>query len=376
MTRLRIGLIVNPIAGMGGRVGLKGTDGADVLAEARRRGAAPQAGQRAQQALAEIARSGCPVAILTLAGAMGEDAAKAAGLAPEIIGGSPDPSAAADTAIAAQAMAERGVALILFAGGDGTARDIHAAIGQQVPLLGIPAGVKMHSGVFATSPAAAGRLVALLADAEAGGRLQFEAAEIMDIDEAAVRANRISARLYGYARIPIERRLVQQPKAGAVAHDDAGIAAAALAIAGEMRPDISYVVGPGRSAKQVLGALGLQGALLGVDLVRDGKLVGTDRAAEQLQRLTMATPVRIIAGVTGGQGFLFGRGNQQIPPEIIAKAGRDGLIVVAGRQKLAGLACGRLLVDTGDPALDAALAGHLRVRCGDGEWVMMRVVPA
>jgi len=376
MVRLRIGLIVNPIAGMGGRVGLKGTDGAEVLAEARRRGAVPEASLRAERALRELAGCQTRIEILTVAGAMGELAARAAGLAPEIVCDTPARSTAADTAAAARAMAARGVALILFVGGDGTARDVHAAIGQKVPLLGIPAGVKMHSGIFATSPAAAGRLVALLADAEAGRRPRFHEAEIMDIDEAAVRANRVSARLYGYARVPIERRLLQQAKAGILPHDDAGITAAAGAIAREMRPDVSYVIGPGRSAKQVPDALGLHGALLGVDLVRDGKLVGTDLAAEQLSRLTTDTPVCIITGVTGGQGFLFGRGNQQIAPEVIAQVGRDGLIVIAGRRKLAGLADGRLFVDTGDPALDAALAGHVRVRCGEGEWVMMRVVPA
>jgi predicted polyphosphate/ATP-dependent NAD kinase len=374
MAPFRIGLIVNPIAGLGGRVGLKGTDGAEIVAEALRRGARPQAALRAQSALDEFAKSKNDISILTASGPMGGQSAQAAGLACEIVHDSPELPTPAETAVASRRLLERGVDLILFAGGDGTARDIFDVVGQAVPVLGIPAGVKMHSGVFGTSPAAAGRLVVLFADQRSG--LELREAEILDIDEEAVRANRVSPRLYGYARVPVERRLLQQAKAGAFPDDDMAVKAAAAGIAREMEPDVVYVIGPGRSAKQVLAALGLSGALLGVDLVMNRKLIGSDLSEEQIITLTEGRPVRIVTGITGGQGFVFGRGNQQIGPSIIRRAAPDGLIIIAGRQKLAGLPDGRLLCDTSDPALDAALAGHVRVRCGAGEWAIMKIEPA
>lgn len=374
MPPVRIGFIVNPIAGMGGRVGLKGTDGADVVEEARRRGAKPQAAARAQAALQELAKSKGRYVLLTASGAMGASVAEADDWAAEIVYATPAVPGAIDTMALSQQFLRRGADLILFAGGDGTARDVFDVIGQTVPLLGIPAGVKMHSGVFGTSPPAAGRLAALFAERKTSVKVQQ--AEILDIDEGALRANRVAPRLYGYALVPVERRLLQQAKAGAFPDDDAAMTAAAKAIAREMEPDAVYVIGPGRSAKQVVTALGLNGTLLGVDLVRNRKLVGTDVTEQQIVAAMQNQPVRIITGITGGQGFLFGRGNQQIAPAVIRNALPNGLVVIAGRQKLANLPEGRLLCDTGDPSLDANLAGYVRVRCGAGEWAMMRIKPA
>ncbi|MFO1090834.1 MAG: NAD(+)/NADH kinase [Hyphomicrobiales bacterium] len=372
--RVRIGLIVNPVAGMGGAVGLKGTDGADVLARARALGSEARAGERARQAMALLAPLADRFTLLTAAGAMGADAARAAGLAAAIVYTPPSTTTAADTRAAAEAL--RGVDLLLFCGGDGTARDVESVLGEATPAVGIPAGVKMHSGVFATSPLAAGRLVATLLESADWRRLSLRKAEVMDIDEAAFRNNRLSARLYGYLAVPEARRLLQQPKQGGYTDDEQSVHDAAQALARELDPAVGYVVGPGRSAKAVLDTLGLTGTLLGVDLLIDGRIVGRDIGDRMLIDRVGARPVRIIAGITGGQGFLFGRGNQQIAPEIIRRAGRDGLLVIAGRQKLAHLTDGRLLVDTGDPALDRELEGYIRVRCGATEWMLMRVEAA
>ncbi len=369
MARYRIGLIVNPIAGMGGAVGLKGTDGALALAEARRRGAKAQAPMRARQALAELVGLRERVEIFTGPAELGADVATAGGFAFEALGQAPKRLTGEATRGLARRLVERQVDLILFAGGDGTARDILASVGQTVPVLGIPSGVKMHSGVFATGPATAGRLAALLT---AGGRCPLVEAEIMDIDEDALRAGGLTARLHGYALVPVERHSVQSPKAGVFPSDDNAVEGAARAIAGEMLDNVTYVIGPGRSAKRVLAALGHAGHLLGVDLVRDGVLIGRDLAESQLKARLGKGPVALIVGVTGGQGYLFGRGNQPISPRIIRRA-LPALIAIAGPQKLAALPQARLLVDTGDPALDCALSGYRRVRCGRNEWMMIRV---
>jgi predicted polyphosphate/ATP-dependent NAD kinase len=374
--KVKLGLIVNPVAGLGGAVALKGTDGEVILEEALRRGAKPLSETRAITALKELRPLADQVELVTAGGAMGEVAAKQAGLSPNVMTSTSAHTTAADTKIAAQDMRDREVDLIVFAGGDGTARDIQSVIATAIPVLGIPAGVKMQSGVFATSPAAAGRLLKLFVEEQSGAGIRFREAEVMDIDEDAVRAGIISPRLHGYARVPDERRFLQQAKAGVIADDETAIAAAAQAMVREMEPDIAYIIGPGRSAKRVLEALGLQGTLLGIDLVKDRKLIGTDLTGATLQDLCASGEVRIIAGVTGGQGFVFGRGNQQIGAELVARAGRQGLLVIAGRQKLASLPDARLLADTGDAALDESLAGHIRVRCGKDEWAVMRLVPA
>ncbi len=370
--RARIGLIVNPIAGMGGTVGLKGTDGPEILAEARRRGAEPLAHQRTVRALTRLSRHRHHCELLAAAGEMGEDAALSLGFLPEVVGTPETNTAPQHTRKAARAMVERNCALILFAGGDGTARDVHEGAGGGMPLLGIPTGVKMHSAVFAVSPEAAGVLTALFVE-DGDNRIGFRSCEIMDIDETAVRQGRPAARLHGYAPVPYERNLLQHAKLRAPPEDDAAIDAAACEIAGAMRPGMAYVVGPGRSAKRVLAALGLEGSLLGVDLVIGRKLAGTDLGEADLLRLCAGLELGIIVGVTGGQGFIFGRGNQPISPGIIRRAGRDGLIVLAGARKLACLETRRLLLDTGDPRLDAALQGYMQIVTGPGERAVMRV---
>jgi predicted polyphosphate/ATP-dependent NAD kinase len=369
-----VGFIVNPVAGMGGSVGLKGTDGAATLAQARARGAVPQAGARARRAMAALAAALPGAAVVAAPGALGVDALAGLDLSVEVLGGAAGlETRPADTRRAAAALAGRGVAAVLFAGGDGTARDVAGVLGLETPMLGIPCGVKMHSGVFATRPEAAGRLAADLLRTGAA-RVGLRRVEIMDIDEDAARAGRIAARLYGYARAPYSRSLLQGAKGGPALSDEAMLDAACAAIAGELAPGVLYLIGPGTTAKRVLAALGLEGTLLGVDAVRDGALVGRDVSEAEALALAGAGPIGVIVGVTGGQGFVFGRGNQQIGPEAIRRAGRAGLIVVASAAKLVALPLPRLLVDTGEPALDAALAGHVRVRTGPRQSMLMRLV--
>jgi len=368
---IELGLIVNPIAGMGGSVGLKGTDGRDILDRARALGAQPVAPARALRALRRLAALAPGTSLLGCAGAMGGNVAAQADLPFTPLAHAVDATTAADTRAAAQELRARGVPLILFAGGDGTARDILDAVGDAVPMLGIPSGVKMHSAVFAISPEAAGQLAALVA-ADHGGKITFREAEIMDIDEEAMRTARVSARLHGYGRMPFERHLVQSAKAGGAA-EDAALASVCREIAAEMRPGVVYILGPGTTTQRILGHLGLAGTLLGVDAVLDGKLEGRDLAAEQVAALVRGRPARIIVSVIGGQGYIFGRGNQQIGADVIRAVGRDNIIVVATQHKLASIGGGRLLVDTGDRALDEELGGYIRVRTGAGQSAIMRL---
>lgn len=367
-----LGLIVNPIAGMGGSVGLKGTDGAATLAAARARGAVPRAAARAGRAMAALAAALPGASVIAAPGAMGAAAVAGLDLTVEILpGAAPAATHAGLTRQAAALLAARRVAAVLFAGGDGTARDVAGVLGLETPMLGIPCGVKMHSGAFATSPEAAGRLAADLL--RSGARAGLRQVEIMDVDEDAQRAGRMSARLYGYARAPYARNLLQGAKGSPPHCDTARLDAACAEIARELAPGVLYLIGPGTTAKRVLSALGLEGTLLGLDAVRDGALVGRDLSEAEALALAGGGPIGVIVGVIGGQGFVFGRGNQQIGPEAIRRAGRDGLVIAASVGKLAALPEPRLLVDTGDPILDAALAGHVRVRTGPRQSMLMRL---
>jgi predicted polyphosphate/ATP-dependent NAD kinase len=368
-----IGLIVNPLAGLGGSVALKGTDGEAIVARARAAGAEPHAAERARLALERLKlRAGPVLKIHAAQGEMGSDIARQVGLLVAPLATVPAaPTSAADTREAAAELARRQVALILFAGGDGTARDILGVVGDRVPILGIPAGVKMQSGVFAVSPAAAGEMAALLAH-DPQGKAAFRAAEVMDIDETAMREGRLSARLYGYARIPFERSLVQNPKS-AEAGESAEIDALCREVAAEMVPGRLYIVGPGTTTVRVLHHLGLAGTLLGVDAVLDRAIVDRDLDSRALEALIHGRPATLILGVVGGQGFIFGRGNQQIAAPVIRAIGRDNIVLLASQRKIFALGENVLHADTGDAAVDALLAGYIRVRIGPGRSTLMRV---
>jgi len=365
----RLGLIVNPVAGLGGRVGLKGTDGRETVRRALELGALPVAPARAERALARLDRHRDVVTVVAAADAMGGDAALEHGFQTEVVtGGRSDETTAEDTRAAAAEMERLAVDLILYAGGDGTTRDIVDAVGTRVPVLGIPTGVKMHSGVFATSPEAAGDLTVSHLTAPSP---ELRQAEVMDVDEEALRAGRMSARLYGVASVPRDRVRVQAPKAGSRPGD-----AALDALCGELAAEAATGVtlfGPGTTTQRILARLEIDGTPLGIDVVDDGRLAGRDLREAELLELLAGRSGRILVSVVGGQGYVLGRGNQQLSPDVIRLAGIDNLVVVASLEKLLALDPPRLLVDTGDPALDRELSGYRRVRVGPKHSVVFPV---
>lgn len=367
-----LGFIVNPVAGMGGSVGLKGTDGEAIICEARRRGARSIAGERAAKAIVQLTTSLPKVNVLTVGGPMGEQVAREAGVEPGVLNLSHvGSSTSLDTRMAAESMADQGVDLILFAGGDGTARDILRATGNQVPILGVPAGVKMHSAVFGTTPANAGQLAALFLSGSP--RALLRDAEVMDLDEDAIRAGTVSAQLYGYARSPFERRLVQNAKAGSVPGENEALDAVARQVAQGMRDGIIYILGPGTTTRRVTDVLGIPSTLLGVDAVLDRKPIGLDLNEQGLLRILRGREAEIVVSVLGGQGSLFGRGNQQISAEVIRTVGRDNITVISTVEKLINLPAGALQVDTGDPEIDALLMGHMPVITGPQRTMLVKV---
>ncbi|MFF2050966.1 ATP-NAD kinase family protein [Leifsonia sp. NPDC058194] len=363
---MSIGLVVNPVAGIGGPAGLAGSDGAAVQQEALRRGGVPRASVRAEEALAVLASAHPGAEVLTAAGALGEDAVRAAGLVPRVVYRPADVAARAaattgdDTARAAAALHAAGATLVLFAGGDGTARDVARGLQAGVPVLGIPAGVKMYSGCFAVGPAAAGALAA----AWTGGPLPTADAEVLDLDEEGMRAGRPDPRLFALVPVPAAPGRTQARKASTPASERESVHGAAVGAVSRMLPGVRYLLGPGGTTAEVGRVLGLDTTPLGVDVVEDGQLVARDVTAAQALSAVDGRPAQAVVTVIGGQGFVLGRGNQQLSPRVVAALGPHPLLVVATEQKLIDLAGRPLLVDTGDPALDARLAGHLTVVTG------------
>lgn len=367
----RLGVIVNPIAGMGGSVGLKGTDTPEILADARARGAEPRAPGRMTAALSFI-KEGAPedLEVLTAAGPMGADEARAAGFEPTEIGSVGSETSATDTQAAAREMAAQGVDIVLFAGGDGTARDLVAVLGTDMPALGVPAGVKMHSAVYAKTPRSAASAVLEVLTRQ----VDIREHEVMDIDEAAFRTGSVSARLYGYLAVPHLPALVQGVKAGGVSGDKVALAGIAADIVERMEEGRLYILGPGTTTRAVARALGLEKTLLGVDMVRDRKLIAQDVGeAEIAAALEEAGEGTIIVTPIGGQGHFIGRGNQQISADVIRRVGVENILVAATMEKLASLDDQTLQVDTGDEMLDKALSGWRRVVTGYHAETVCRV---
>ncbi len=364
----RLGLIVNPLAGIGGRVGLKGSDGDATVRKALELGAIPASPARAVETLRELATVRGEIELLTYPREMGETEARACGFEPVVLGSIREgQTTAQDTRAAAAAMVQRGIDLLLFVGGDGTARDIYHAIGDAVPVLGIPGGVKIHSSVYAVNPRRAADLVKefLL------GRAPVRDMEVMDIDEDLFRAGRVSARLYGYLKVPFERRLVQGAKAGSAVSADR-TKPLAQHVVDAMDDTTYYVLGPGSTLKAVGDELYINKTLLGVDVVYQKSLIGKDLNEEQLLRIIDGHPTKIIVTVIGGQGYIFGRGNQQISPRVIAQVGPANIQVVATLDKLTALD-GALLVDTGDAQCDRSLTGHVKVVTGYNQFAIWKV---
>lgn len=365
----RLGLIINPYAGLGGAVGLKGSDG--VAEQALALGAIPMAQQRAELALLELMPWQAQICIRTVAGAMGEDIARKLGFATEVIcQAAQQPSTAEDSEAAAQQLAAAGIDLLLFAGGDGTARNICSAVGDRVTVLGIPAGCKIHSGVYAITPAAAGKVVAQMVRGEL---ISVQEALVMDIDEVAFRQGTVRAKRYGEMQIPTALRYVQSVKSAGKESEALVLDDLAAYFVSQMEEDVRYVMGSGTTVAAVMAELGLPNTLLGVDVVENGRVIAADVTAAQLLELVQQHPARLVITLIGGQGHIFGRGNQQLSPAVIRAIGRQHIHLLATKSKIQALDGRPLISDSGDPQLDRELSGMLRILCGYNDYVMYRL---
>jgi predicted polyphosphate/ATP-dependent NAD kinase len=363
----KVGLIVNPVAGMGGSVGLKGTDG-QLYKRALELGADPVTPGRTEAFLSRIERKD-EIALLVAPGKMGADYVKDLDTPFKTVGQIGDETSAADTKRIATRMVAQGAELLVFVGGDGTARDVYDAIDSEVPVVAVPAGVKVYSSVFAVNPRAAAEMV----DAFVEDRGVTEQ-EVLDIDEDAFRQDRLESKHYGTLLVPEEQRFLQHGKVASTRSPSVEESKQEIAafIVEEMDPETLYLIGPGTTLKAVTDTLDLPKTLLGVDAVVDQELIAEDLNERKIVDLFKRHPQRvIIVTPLGGNGFIFGRGNKQFTPRVISQVGPENIRVIATRQKLKTLDC--LRVDTGDLEVDEMLCGWLTVTVGYRESRMMEV---
>ena len=371
---MKLGLIINPMAGIGGTVGLKGSDGHEIVEQALAQGAQPRSGERVLLALEKLVGV-IDQPVLTVSGAMGAEVLEQASMAHDVIMQTSAATSATDTFNAVLKLCEHNIDLLMFAGGDGTARDVLDALrasgkAESLPVVGIPAGCKIHSAVYAVTPAQAGELVALL---ERGEPLALKQAEVMDLDEQAYRQGRLSASCYGYLSVPVDDARMQAMKQGGVNHEEVALQDIAADVVENMEDGVLYFIGAGTTTAAVMAELGLENSLLGVDVVLNRELIASDVDEKAMLALLQDksagyTSAKIIVTAIGGQGHVFGRGNQQFSPAVIeavmAGNGNDNIIVIATNEKLRSLQGRPLLLDTGRVELDRKLAGIKQVVTG------------
>jgi len=371
---LKLGFLVNPIAGMGGRVGLKGTNG--VSKNALALGAKPVAPVKAVEFLERLKELdlAATIDLITCPGVMGGSEVKSVGLEAQILPMSLKPETTAkDTKTSVKHMVTLNVDLIVFVGGDGTARDILDAMrgSPSIPVLGVPSGVKMYSGIFAVSSREAADIIQAIIEKSA----QTMDFEIMDVDEEAVRNGRLSVSLYGFLKGPfVSMCLLGSKQVSPETLDEhENQMAVARFIVEDMDPKAAYILGPGTTVKCIADLLGVEKTLLGVDIYHKKAVMNDVNEEKILSEIKDWKKAWIVLSPIGRQGMLLGRGNQQISPEVIKKVGKERIIVAATRSKIQGIEGGVLRVDTGDANVDAMLRGYIKVAIDYREWRLMGV---
>lgn len=363
----KLGLIVNPLAGLGGAVALKGSD--NMAEQALSLGAQAKAGLRTQTALSVVADLKDQIQIYTCNGDMGRSLLDSMGWPCEVVYTQPNSTSnAQDTKLAALALKEKGMDLIVFSGGDGTARDVCEVIEDACPVLGIPAGVKIHSGVYGVTPTASGEVIRLLVT---GQLVDLKHQDVRDIDEDAFRNNQVKAKLYGEMLVPQAGQFVQSVKQGGIEQEELVLDDLAAYLASELEPDVLYLVGSGKTTQHFMEYLHLPNTLLGVDAMVNEEVIAQDLSEQQiLALLEQYQRAKIIVSVIGGQGHVFGRGNQQLSSDVIKKVGRENLWILSTKTKLSQLGGRPLIADTSDVELDKALSGHIEVITGYQDKVL------
>ena len=382
---MKIGFVINPLAGIGGSVGLKGSDGKDIVDLAISRGAQPQATARAMLAMQEIKLASVnaeQISFLTASNSMGETVLRALDIPCEVLYKSEGQTTPEDTKKVIALFVENNIDLLVFVGGDGTARDVLDALSLnneqdsfQIPVIGIPAGVKIHSAVYSITPLHAGEIINLILQGEP---LTLHEAQVMDLDEQAFREGKVIAKCYGYLSVPVDDTRMQLIKQGGIDSDEVTLQDMAADIIETMEQDVYYLIGSGSTTAEIMNQLSLPNTLLGIDIVLNEELIASDVDERSILEIINDHSVRIIVTVIGGQGHVFGRGNQQLSGKIIShvinqSGGQSNIIIIATNEKLRSLGARPMIADTGSNDLDNQLAGLYSVVTGYQQKTLYRL---
>jgi predicted polyphosphate/ATP-dependent NAD kinase len=375
---MKLGFVINPLAGIGGSVALKGSDGQDIVELALSRGAHPQAEIRARAAMQEVTVVD-GLSIFTASGSMGENVLHALKLPCEVVYKTDAKTSAMDTKKVIRQFVNKAVDLIVFAGGDGTARDVLDALANElndsIPVVGIPAGVKIHSAVYAVTPSRAGELINLILHGEP---MSLHEAQVMDLDEQAFREGRVNAKFHGYLPVPVDDTRMQPVKQGGLNYHYIAVQDIAEDIIETMERDVYYLIGSGSTTAEIMKQLSLPNTLLGIDIVCNSELIASDVGEQEILKIINNYPTKIVVSIIGGQGHVFGRGNQQLSAEVISyvinqHGGRDNIIIIATNEKLRSLDRRPMIADTGDAVLDIKLAGLYAVVTGYQQRTLYKI---
>ncbi|MFG1545232.1 MAG: ATP-NAD kinase family protein [Thermoplasmataceae archaeon] len=349
------GFFVNPIAGCGSMQGMKGSDYMK-MSECRESVSLGLAVEFLRRINHEN------ITFLIPSGDMGEKAFTIAGLHNyRTIYDPAAPSTSMDTKKFVEILSKGSPGILVFFGGDGTARDIvdtHPAF----PVIGVPAGSKMYSSVFAISLDSA---VRVFNDVASGMVEDFVPSEVIDLDERVYSTGRIETRFYGELLVPNSSRILMESKAE---YTDDYVQDAAEYIHDHIENDVDYLIGPGTTCKSVLALFGQKGSILGFDLFRNGRIMETSMNEARLYEIASSS-TRMIISPIGGQGFLLGRGNREISPRVLKKIDPRNITVIASPRKLENLKV--LYIDTGGEKI--AFPQYVRVLYGYGKFKMVKV---
>ncbi len=378
----KIGLIINPIAGIGGAVGLKGSDGLEILNQARKRGGLIQAPKRTEEFLIELKSIKDDIKFFTLKGVMGGNSVLKEGFNTEFLIIDEVPAStslfetnSSFTKAAAKKMKDLHLDMIIFVGGDGTARDIFESVGSEIPCLGIPSGVKIHSSVFSVNPRAAAKLLIEYYH----GHSHLRESEVLDIDESAFRDNRVVSKLYGYLSTPYLPTLSQPSKMASPQtleekNNQLRIADWIIKQMDSSGKDFYYLLGPGTTVRAIAELLNQEKTLVGVDLFFNKKCIAMDLNEKQILEHMENKKIKLIVTPIGAQGFVFGRGNLQLSPKILMKIGSENIIIIATKFKISSLPNGKLRIDSRDSSFDKKFSGLHRILTDFGEINIIEVL--
>ncbi len=366
---VKLGLIINPIAGLGGPAALKGSDDPQQLRALPAADQFKRAEARAVRCLQVLSLVGEHISIFTAEGPMGGDAVQASGLVANTVQPAKTHSSAKDTQELAQRLVSEGVDVLLFVGGDGTARDICGVVNDNLPVLGIPAGVKMHSGVFAVSPEAAGEIIKAMV---LGALVDVQTRDVRDIDEAQLQQGQVNSRFYGELKVPLLGHFVQATKQSGRECEELVVDEIVAYISEQLSDDTAYLIGAGTTTQALMAALHLPNTLLGVDVILAGEVVLQDANANEIEHWLARFSGNVVAllSITPHQGSLIGRGNQQLSPTVLRRIGRHNIWPLATKTKIRELQGRPLLIDSNDPALDKAWTGYIEVVTGYEDCIL------